>query len=508
MMKIVSDILALLLIVAGVGLLYLTNNGILSFAKPYLLQKSSALTAPNRPVAFINVNVIPMDTERLLTEQTVIVRDGIIDQIGSRNEVDIPQDALVIQAAGQYLMPGLVDMHVHIKEENELLLFVAHGVTTVRDMWGTTGLQLGMGFPDQLTMRAQIKTGHLFGPTLYTAGPIMEGEPPTSPLMPVIKTPVEAREAVAWQKSQGYDFIKVYDNLTTETYKAILQAAADQGLAVAGHAPKQVGLTGVLDGGQQTIEHLTGYIDPDAAVFLIPVDQLDRYAALTREAGVWNCPTLGVYKKHVPDEALVALESRPEMAYVSPRMKFLWKRVLRPGAMQNISYQGDYPARISEINTRMAQALHNNGARIILGTDADNPYQVPGTSLLDELDYLIEAGFSPYEALEAGTHNAAETLGKLDEFGTISRGKRADLILLAGNPLEDMTHIRRREGVMLRGQWLSEAQLRQLLADLVASYTPSLIERLWPVSLIALGAAGLLGRLGLSGRRNARVAVL
>ena len=101
------------------------------------------------------------------------------------------------------------------------------------------------------------------------------------------------------------------------------------------------------------------------------------------------------------------------MAYVSPRMKILWRRMFRPGAMQNISYQGDYPARIDEIFTRMTGVLHENGVGIILGTDASNPYVVPGVSLLDELDYPVAAGMSPYETLVAGTRNPAEALGRI-----------------------------------------------------------------------------------------------
>jgi adenine deaminase len=171
--------------------------------------------------------------------------------------------------------------------------------------------------------------------------------------------------------------------------------------------------------------------------------------------------------------------------------------------MQNISYNGDYPARIAEIYTRMTRVLHENGARIILGTDADNPYLVSGSSLLDELDYLVEVGFTPYEAIEAGTRNAAEALGRPDEFGTISEGKRADLILVADNPLQDVTHVRQRMGVMLRGQWLPETQLRDLLDELVASYIPTLTERLWPVGLIVFFAGLLLRPLSGAKRRNA-----
>jgi adenine deaminase len=169
--------------------------------------------------------------------------------------------------------------------------------------------------------------------------------------------------------------------------------------------------------------------------------------------------------------------------------------MLRPGAMQNISYSGDYPARIADIYTRMTRALHENGAKIILGTDSDNPYLVPGISLLYELDYSIEAGMDPYEAIEAGTRNAAEALGKLDEFGTVAEGKRADLVLVEENPLDDVAHVGKRAGVMLRGRWLPEAQLQEMLGELVDSYTPSFFERVWPASLMALGLLLILRRL-------------
>lgn len=134
-------------------------------------------------------------------------------------------------------------------------------------------------------------------------------------------------------------------------------------------------------------------------------------------------------------------------------------------------------------------------ARVILGTDTDNPYVVPGFSLHDELEYLVQAGFTPFEAIEAGTRNAAEALGALDEFGTISPGKRADLILVQGDPLKDVANARKRVGVMLRGNWLPEPELQKLLGELMDSYTPTIYERVWPLGLIALPVILILRRL-------------
>lgn len=476
-----------ILLVVGFILLLLANIGYVSLQKPYVVRQGTDLyPATSSVVTFVDVNIVPMDSERVLKGQTVIVRDGVIDRIGPVSTVEVPQNTLLVDGRGGYLLPGLTDMHTHIKNENQLLLFVANGVTTARDMWGAGGLDVSLGFPDQLKLRRQVQAGLLLGPTIYTAGPVMEGEPKTNPMMPVFRSEEEAIASVKQQKSEGYDFIKVYDQLTPEIYDAIVRTAREEGLQVVGHVPGKVGLEHVLESGQLTIEHLSGYIDPDSAQFLIPEDSLADYAKMTRDAGVWICPTIGVYQKHVSDADLDALEAQPVMAYVSPQMKILWRTLFRPGAMKNISYVGDYPGRIDEMFTRMTRVLHENGARFILGTDSGNPYVVHGSSLLDELDYLVKAGFTPYEALEAGTRSPAEVLGQADVFGTITEGKRADLILLTDNPLDNVTNIRSRSGVMVRGRWLPESQLQAMLDALQASYSPTFIERIWPITIIAL----------------------
>ncbi len=480
-----------ILVLGGLVLLVLTNIGLISTRRPYVVREGAGLYPGQGVVAFINVNVVPMDRERVLVDQAVIVREGFIERIGPVAEVEVPVDALVVDGQGGYLMPGLADMHTHIHNENDLLLFVAYGVTTVRDMFGTTGMQLRLGFPDQLEMRAQIQAGELLGPTLYAAGPVMEGEPKTAPMMPVFSSPEEAVASVRQQKAVGYDFIKVYDNLKPEVYEAILRTAGEEELPVVGHAPRQAGLEQTLTSGQRTLEHMSGYIDSDAAAYLVPETRLAEYAAMAREAGVWVCPTIGVYQKHVPDAELATLEERPEMVYVSPAMKFLWRRMFRPGAMRNISYQGDYPARINELFLEMTRVLHENDVSIILGTDVGNPYLVPGVSLLDELEYLVMAGLSPYEALAAGTRNSAEVLDKLAEFGTVSEGKKADLLLLKDNPLEDVSNTRTRQGVMVRGHWFPETELQILLAELVHSYPPTFLDRIWPLGFVVLGLGAL-----------------
>jgi len=476
-----------LLLVVSLTLLTLTNTGILSLDNPYIYKLSNELHDIDPLVAFVNVNVIPMDSERVLEGQTVIVHDGVIEMIGNSGQVQIPNEALVIDGYGKYLIPGLVDMHVHIQDENELLLLVANGVTSVRNMWGNTGKMLRFGFPNQLTLRKQIEQGALFGPTIYIAGPVMEGSPSFHPLAEVFDTPEIASESVRWQASQGYDFIKVYDHLSPETYQAIIETAREKDIPVVGHVPFAIGLDGVLASGQVTIEHMTGYIDPDAMEFLIPKDQLDTYAMKTREAGVWNCVTLSEYpKSKETPEGFERLQNQPGMAYVSPFTR-MFSPFLYLMASRAHTYEGaDYPERIAEMNRRMVVALHEAGAGILLGTDAAQAYHIPGFAVHEELAYLVEAGLSPYEAIESGTRNTAVAMGKSDEFGTIEIGKRADLILLEANPLEDVSNVQKRNGVMLRGCWLSEEQLRSMLDGLAESYKPNLVERTLPLLLVGL----------------------
>jgi imidazolonepropionase-like amidohydrolase len=477
------------LFITGIILSILTNTGLLSFRRNYIYQLSERTSLAAPLTAFVDVMVIPMDRERLLEHQTVIVRDGRIERIGNSDQVEVPSDAMAIDGRGKYLIPGLVDMHVHVEYPNDLLLFVANGVTSVRNMWGNTDKKLWLGLPDQLEMKKQIAAGTLFGPTVYTAGPIMDGAPANHPLMESFTSPEDAAESVAWQKAQGYDFIKVYDHLSPEVYEAILTAAQEQDMPVVGHVPFAVGVNGVLESGQLTIEHLTGYVDPDEVKFLIPEAQLDEYAQGTKAAGVWSCVTLSEYpkSKQTPD-VFDQLQHQPGMIYQSPSTRLLSPFMYYMAAKSH-TYEGeDYPERVAELNRKMVQALHEAGAGILLGTDAAQSYHLPGFSVHEELALLVEAGLTPYEALAAGTKNAAIALRQENEFGRVAEGQRADLLLLNANPLEDVANTNDRAGVLLRGRWYSDEELQGMLADLANSYTPTLLERLLPLVLVAVSS--------------------
>lgn len=431
--------------------------------------------------AIVDVNVVPMDSERVIQSQTVIVREGRIVAMGTTKRVHIPKGATRIDGRGRYLMPGLADMHVHLEyfdREAQLLLFLANGVTTVRNM---------DGHPNILSWRKRIADGTLLGPTIFTAGAILEGNPPFRDDNKVVETPAQAEAAVEEQKRAGYDFVKVYHTLSQETYEAIIAAAKKHGLTVAGHVPRSVGLRGALAARQKSIEHLDGYVDEIEAddsplrnqrswlkrYFAVKIDdnKIRHAVEASRRAGVWNVPTLVERQKSaLPSGVVQAWVKRPEMRYLPPQTAEFWtqsnERITRRMSPEDF----ERLAEGERVRKRLVVFFQKGGARLLVGTDTPNPFVIPGFSVYEELQNLVDAGLTPYQALKAATRDAAEFMGTLNEVGTISVGKRADLILIESNPLESITNTMRRVGVMGRGRWYPAQDLQKQLDALAASY--------------------------------------
>lgn len=433
-----------------------------------------------RAFVFVNVNVISFaNQDEILHNETVVVAGYRIVNIED-GSTKIPEDVFQIDCLGKYyLMPGLADMHVHAWNEADLILFLVNGVTTIRNMWGSYR---------QLSWRKRITEGKLFGPTIYTAGPLIDGEPPIWNSSKVVKNSAEARDEVGLEKARGYDFVKVYNRLSAESYEAIVDAARMHGLPVAGHVPDAVGLHSVLNLRQDSIEHLTGYINAiesddspfggiadmksrRAAVDYIDRKKIPQVAKETFEAGTWNCVTLIVLRKFVSKEESLKFLEEPEMKFVPPSVLASWdpSKDFRIKTMTSEDFKQTRKADL--IRKELVAELHRAGAHILLGTDTPNPFVIPGFSIHEELRNLVDAGLSPYEAIKAGTSDAAKFLKASDEFGSIRAGLRADLILTEANPLEDVRNVARRIGVMVRGKWFTEKELLKMLDDLVASYT-------------------------------------
>ena len=416
--------------------------------------------------AFLNVNVIPMTSETVLSAQTVIVADGAIVTIGDVDSTPVPEDALVIDGTDRFLVPGFAEMHAHVPAtdtenlERVFTLFVANGVTTVRGM---------LGRPSHLALREELLAGERFGPRLITSGPSMNGNS--------VSGPADAERKVRNQHAAGYDFIKIHPGLSGEEFAAIAATTNELGMPFAGHVPVSVGVEGVLDAGMATIDHLDGYVaalmpaDTDRSggfggffdVLLagqVLEEKIDTVAARTASAGTWNVPTQSLIEQLVNEESPADLGNRFEMRYMPAATVRQWQNA-KEQQLQERGFSPEIGTRAIEIRRHIIFALHDAGAGLLLGSDAPQIFNVPGFSLHRELGFIVASGLTPYEALATGTSAAAEFLGL--NTGTIETGREADLVLLDANPLEDIDNSRRVHGVMVRGTWHSHAELQRRL---------------------------------------------
>jgi imidazolonepropionase-like amidohydrolase len=430
-------------------------------------------------VAFENVAVIPMDRERVIERQTVVVEDGRIGEVGPAGRVKVPAGATRIDGRGKYLMPGLAEMHGHLPgpqtpaevTENILFLYVANGVTVVRGMLGNAS---------HLELRKRIADGGVIGPTLYLAGPALGGN--------TVKTVEDARRMVREQKAAGYDLLKIQEGLSREVYDAIVQTAREAGIPFGGHVPNDVGVLGAIQARQSTIDHLDNYLEgleadnsplkgAEAArraqelVFYLDDGKMADLARRTREAGVWLVPTMKLWETFFNDQKGEAMRAAmPEVKHLPRPMVDGWvkqKDGMVERALATIlgfETRGKVGARVIETRLKMLRALREAGCKFLLGTDSPQVFSVPGFSIHREMPIWVQAGFRPYEVYVAGTRNVAEYFRATAEFGTIEQGKRADLILLEANPLAEAANTAKRAGVMVRGRWIPEPEIQGRLA--------------------------------------------
>lgn len=453
------------------------------------------LSVSAQTTAFVGVNVIPMDRERILANQTVLVRKGVITEIGDAAKVKVPREAVRVNAAGKYLIPGLVDMHTHLLSDSdefpdsiapdELRVMVANGVTTVRFMIGT---------PELLSLRGRSARGEIAAPTIFVASPHLTGREQGNNF--VVKTPDEAREAVRKSKAAGYDFIKVTTFIEAPVYEAAVDEAAKQNIRVVGHADSRfVGVERAWKARQQ-IEHLDGYME------MLLTDEAKKNGSVS---------DLYIYRidswkslDHI-DESKIAEVARKTVAsnpYVDPTQHFMKNTFGRARSEESIRAQRDfkfYPASVQkqwleffkknrmlnevplekrarwiELRDKMILAIHNAGGKIMVGSDTPEFLFLYGFSEHREMKALADAGLPNYAVLAAATRNAHEYLGTINRLGTIEKGKQADMLLLNANPLNDISAAGDRAGVMLKGKWYTQAELDAWLDEIAPKISGSI----------------------------------
>lgn len=414
-------------------------------------------------VAFVDVHVVPMDSERVLADQTVVVRGDRIETIGPTASTPVPDGAFRIEGRGRYLVPGLADMHVHTTSgtfahlRNDFVSWLAHGVTTLRVMWGSPGV---------LRERASIEAGDVLGPTLLVASAGIDGPGgPWESFTPSVANAQEARQRTAEHIAAGYDFIKVYNELDRPSYDAIVDEAAVSGIPVVGHVPWRVGIERVQEAGQSTSEHLIGIKRESASVFNggeLDMTRVSQVVARSVTSGLTHTPTITV--DALSRTRARAIQNSWEIRYVSPGMRDFFATGYHHG------FEDGVAEREHRNHREIIAAIRDAGGRLLIGTDAGFGWILPGSSIHDELASFEQAGLSPFEVLRAATSDAAAVAGREGEFGRVAEGMRADLVLVARNPLVEVAGLREASGTMVRGRWLSRGTLAGMREAIAAEY--------------------------------------
>ena len=423
-----------------------------------------------REIVFTSVNVVPMDSEKIIANSMVVVKDGKVIAIGKK--LKYGKDALVIDGKGKYLIPGLAEMHAHVppnenieSHKEVLFLFAANGITTIRGM---------LGHPKHLELRSMINSGEVFGPRFYTTGPSFNGLS--------VKTAERGAAMVREQKAAGYDYLKLHPGLTKETFAAISSTAKEVGIPFAGHVSFGVGVWRAIDAGYSSIDHMDGFVEAMVPGIESMVEQqtglfgmfvadksdvsvIPKLMKELKEKNIWVVPTQSLADRwfaanYTGDDFL----KDPDSKYMDKKTVNQWIDT-KKNLMANAQYDAKKIENFIKLRRKLIYECQQNGVGLLLGCDAPQIFNVPGFSTHNELKYLVDAGLTPYQALRTGTVNVAKYLN-LSEAGIIKPGAIADLVLINGNPLTDITNTKKVEGVMMRGKWLSKNEIEAGLKKL------------------------------------------
>ena len=426
-------------------------------------------------IVISNVNIIDVN-DGSISQGHVVVDSTTIVKILDVNTSFDEGNATVIDGTGNYLVPGLAEMHAHIPSlpwddpliEETLFLYLSNGVTTIRGM---------LGHPHHLELRGRAADQEILSPRIYTSSPSVSGS--------TIPTVEDARTKITAYANEGYDFIKIHPGLTLEAFDEVARTAKEVGIPFAGHVSNQVGVRHALESGYATIDHIDAYLEglvPESAnvdhtqngffgynfTDLADRELIPELVEMSNSHQVWVVPTQSLFDRWFSPTDPNILVQEPEMSYISPETRQNWVQS-KTNLIGADNYDSATWAKFNDIRFQLIKELQENGYGLLLGSDAPQVFNVPGFSIHHELQGMIQAGLSPLEAIQTGTINPGEFFD--GPFGEIKEGLDADFILLENNPLDNIENLENPLGVMARGQWIDRQAIQEKLKQIATNYS-------------------------------------
>jgi imidazolonepropionase-like amidohydrolase len=391
----------------------------------------------------------------VLQDHDVWIEDGLIRKVGINLQVD--PKAVEIDGSGKYLLPGLIDMHGHLLPGHPMIdtwkiHFLLSGVTSIRDMNGMMGTE-------KLKLRDAINQNKVFAPTIYQASQLIDSR--KGQFFQQAATPADGRRLVVEVKKAGFDFIKVYDGLTKDVYHAIIDEAARRQIPVVGHVPSAILLADALAAKQNSIEHLMGFFEWKGSA--VQSSAPNDYALKAARSETWICPTLYNHHLNLSRGTAQSVLKDSASGLIPKGLYDTWEKITKNQSREVVEMVDKNGEASFDVLKNIVLSLDRVDAKLIAGTDAGNlPFLIPGSSLIEELKLLSKIGISNYKVLGMATSNAAVAMNKQSFIGTVEEGKRADLILLQHNPIENLHNLYSNKGIMVRGIWISDAERNRI----------------------------------------------
>lgn len=435
-------ILFIITFIVGVIIIDRNNTSYLKVSKNGEFQTNSHLIK--------NVNIVPMTSDTVLWDQMMLIKDGHITQIADTISAS---EMAIIDGNGGYLIPGLIDMHVHVWDAYELGLYLANGVTTVRNLWGQ---------PMHLRMKKSINEEKLIGPMFFTSSPKLTGPVFIGDDNLQLFTTEQAKTKVREYKERGYDFIKTYNGLKEELFDAVLQECKAQEFDIVAHPSAEVAYSYHFKPEIVTIEHAEDIVQQPLNYQLDTVRLREVVEVYASSPGTALCPTLVVYYniyRMLTEDNILDSEA---LDYMNPLIRRVDSKAQFDRWAHAKATDSTIVNRIKDqhkFHLLAIRKLHQQGVNIVAGTDAGIGITPAGYSIHQELDFYRQAGMSNYEALKTATINPSKTHDFLKNLGSIEVGKIANLILIKKNPLEEPETLRQPQLLLLRGRQISQETL-------------------------------------------------